>query len=130
MKLSQLTTNAKALEQQLLDPLFRKQWEQTTLARTVAVAVSSYRSQRGLTQAALAERLGSTQPGVARLERGEHNPSLETLVKLSASLVFHFKIDITPTAAKSRPTSERARETAAVALRANEEVTISLAVDG
>jgi transcriptional regulator with XRE-family HTH domain len=36
------------------------------------------------------------QPAVARLESGEHNPSLETLARLANALGFEFRIAVTP----------------------------------
>ena len=41
--------------------------------------VRDARRSAGLTQAQLAERLGTTQPVIARLERGDSNPTFETL---------------------------------------------------
>jgi transcriptional regulator with XRE-family HTH domain len=40
------------------------------------------RRRAGLTQRALAERAGVTQPTVARIERGDSRPSLERLLTL------------------------------------------------
>jgi transcriptional regulator with XRE-family HTH domain len=36
------------------------------------------------------------QPAVARLEAGEHNPSLDTLARLSSALGIDFHIRVTP----------------------------------
>jgi transcriptional regulator with XRE-family HTH domain len=36
------------------------------------------------------------QPAIARLEAGEHNPSIETLVRLAQRLEVDFQIEITP----------------------------------
>ena len=46
------------------------------------------RSAAGLTQAELAERIGTTQSAIARLEsgRGSHSPSLATLQKYARAL--------------------------------------------
>src|SRR2546421_11149548 len=78
------------------DPGFREEWEQTALARLVAAQLIKYRSTNGLSQRALAERLGKKQPYVARLEAGETNPDLETLVNISRALGIEFVIDIAP----------------------------------
>lgn len=51
-----------------------------------------------LSQRALAERLGKKQPYVARLEAGDTNPDLETLVNISRALGIEFVIDIAPAA--------------------------------
>jgi ribosome-binding protein aMBF1 (putative translation factor) len=85
-------------EEKARDPDFREQWEQTALARLVAVQLIKYRAANKLSQRALAERLGKKQPYVARLEAGETNPDLETLVNISRALGIEFVIDIAPAA--------------------------------
>src|SRR5919202_530946 len=80
------------------DAEFRKEWERTTLARLVAAKLIKYRATNGLSQRALAEKLGKKQPYVARLESGESNPDLETLVNISRALGIEFVIDIAPAA--------------------------------
>jgi len=46
------------------------------------------RAKRGLTQAQVAEKIGTTQSAVARLEsgRGKHSPSLATLSRYANAL--------------------------------------------
>ncbi len=46
------------------------------------------RSSAGITQAEVAERIGTTQSAIARLEsgRGKHSPSLATLQKYAGAL--------------------------------------------
>jgi hypothetical protein len=40
--------------------------------------------------------LGWKQPQVARLEVGDHNPAIDTLLHLSRKLGLHFALDISP----------------------------------
>jgi transcriptional regulator with XRE-family HTH domain len=40
--------------------------------------------------------LGMHQPAIARLEAGDHEPSLATLSRLARTLGVEFHIDITP----------------------------------
>jgi transcriptional regulator with XRE-family HTH domain len=87
----------QVLAEQLEDPAFRAEWERTALARAVANRVIAYRAEHGLSQADLARQLGVSQPAVARLEIGEHEPTFTTLSRLSQRLGIHFHIDITPT---------------------------------
>ncbi len=96
MKLSDMRTNDQALARQLKDPEFRAEWERTALARAVATRLVKYRADHQLTQTALADQLGMKQPAVARLESGEHNPSLDTLARLANALGFEFRIAVTP----------------------------------
>jgi transcriptional regulator with XRE-family HTH domain len=44
------------------------------------------RSEAGLTQAQLAERMGTTQSAIARMEGGGSRPTLETLEKLATAV--------------------------------------------
>lgn len=44
------------------------------------------RAERGWSQAALSQRAGLTKEYIARLELGQHDPSLSTLVKLAKAL--------------------------------------------
>jgi transcriptional regulator with XRE-family HTH domain len=84
------------LEEQLLNPELRAQWERTAMARAVAITVVRYRAERSLSQKQLAERLGWKQSQVARLELGEHSPAIDTLIHLSRALDLEFLLDIRP----------------------------------
>lgn len=85
-------------EEMARDPEFREEWERTALARLVAAQLIKYRATNKLSQRALAEKLGKKQPYVARLEAGETNPDLETLVHISRTLGIEFVIGIAPAA--------------------------------
>jgi transcriptional regulator with XRE-family HTH domain len=63
---------------------FEKQFEEFALLDEFLRA----RSEQGLTQAEVAERIGTTQSAVARMEsgRGKHSPSLATLSKYAEAL--------------------------------------------
>lgn len=98
MKLSEMKRFDEVLAEDLKDPEFRAEWERTAVARAVAIRVAAYRAQHALTQAQLAKKLGMTQSAIARLELGEHEPTLTTLARLSQGLDIDFHIDITPAA--------------------------------
>ena len=87
MKLSDIPTHEDVLAAHLdADPKYRSEWERTALARAVAVKVIAYRAKHGVSQTVLARRLGMSQPAIARLESGEHNPTFPTLLRLSKTL--------------------------------------------
>ena len=44
------------------------------------------RAEQGITQAQLAERVGTKQTNISRLERGEGNPTLEFMQKIATGL--------------------------------------------
>jgi ribosome-binding protein aMBF1 (putative translation factor) len=78
------------------DPEFAAEWERTALARAVALAVVRYRITHKLSQSALADRLGMRQPHIARLEAGDHNPSLKMLQRLARCLGLRITLDVAP----------------------------------
>lgn len=87
-------------EEMARDSVFREEWERTALARLVASQLIAYRHDHGLSQAALGKRLRMKQPQIARLEAGEKNPQIETLIRISAVTGIEFVIDIAPAARK------------------------------
>jgi ribosome-binding protein aMBF1 (putative translation factor) len=96
VRLEDLRSGEEVLADELRNPAVRQEWERTALARAVAVRIVEYRAQHGLSQTALARRLGMKQPAIARLEAGDHNPSLDTLARLAHGLGMEFHIAITP----------------------------------
>ena len=96
MRLHDLPSAGTVIEAKLKDPMFRAEWERTAVARAVAIRVLEYRAQHGITQTELARCLGMKQPAIARLEAGEHNPSFETLARLSSTLGIEFHIAVRP----------------------------------
>lgn len=109
MKLSEMKTSDELLAERLRDdPEFRAEWERTALARAIAVAIVRFRADRGLSQRALASVLRMTQPQVARLERGDVNPSMDTLVRVAAGLGIELTINVTPANRKPRLVTKRA----------------------
>ncbi len=61
-----------------------------------AFQIARLRIERGLTQAQLAELVGTKQPSIARLERGTSEPSLAFLRKLAAALGMRVEISFVP----------------------------------
>jgi uncharacterized protein len=60
--------------------------------RTFGQALTAARQQEGLTQAQLAERIGTTQAAITRLEKGRFRPAVRTLERLAAALGVTFEI--------------------------------------
>ncbi len=67
----------------LQDPTYREAYDSLAEEFALAAAVIEARSRAGLTQEELAERMGTTQPVVARLESGRTRPSTRTLERLA-----------------------------------------------
>jgi transcriptional regulator with XRE-family HTH domain len=90
VKLSGLQAAEEIHEQDMQDPEYRREYERTGLATDIAVKVIQYRTDHGLSQTALGRKLGISQPNVARLQAGEHLPSVETLARLASYSVLDF----------------------------------------
>jgi DNA-binding XRE family transcriptional regulator len=88
--------NHQILDEQLADPEFARIWKATELADLIATMLIAYRAKHRLTQTALARQLGMRQPAIARLEAGEHTPSIQTLVKLAEGLGIEIQLRVTP----------------------------------
>lgn len=56
--------------------------------------VARLRMLRGLTQAQLAEMVGTRQPSIARLENGSSHPSLSFLNKIAAALNARVEVNL------------------------------------
>jgi transcriptional regulator with XRE-family HTH domain len=70
------------------DPEFREAFAARRRIHELAEAVRSMREQRGLSQAQLAAAIGSSQPTIARLERGRdlRTPRLDLLERIAHAL--------------------------------------------
>ncbi len=53
---------------------------------SIGAMIARLREDRGLTQAELGDKVGTTQSVIARIEKGEQNLSTETFAKLSEAL--------------------------------------------
>ena len=60
----------------------------------IAERIRRARERRGMTQAELAARIGSTQPALARLEAGGVTPNLDTLQRIAEALGLELVIDL------------------------------------
>ena len=92
----QLISNAEGHARLLEDPDFRTVWAENALARSIGLSIGAYRQRHGLTQTELGARVGMSQSQVARLERMDHTPSFETLLRLADALGLKIEIAIEP----------------------------------
>lgn len=65
---------------------FEKKYLRTAVLYRLAAALLLLRKQRGLTQKELAEKVGTTQTVISRLESASVKPSLETILKVAEAL--------------------------------------------
>ncbi len=80
----------------LKKPKYRKAYEALEEEFVLASAVMAARNRAGLTQQALARKMGTTQPAVARLESGRTRPSMRTLERLAEATGSRLLIRLEP----------------------------------
>jgi ribosome-binding protein aMBF1 (putative translation factor) len=73
---------ADSIEQSLADAEFRAEYERLRPYEELARIVIMRRASLGLTQAELADRMGTTASAISRIESGQHATSAQTLKKL------------------------------------------------
>ncbi len=82
-------------EERAQDPEFRAAYDEEAPWFERALALIGARRAAGITQEELAQRLGVTQPAVARLESGKHPPRLDTLQAVARATGVTFTISPT-----------------------------------
>lgn len=93
--------------------VYREQHDRLAPYRAIARAVILARSERGWTQGQLADRLGTTNTVVSRIESGRHGLSLETLYRLARVLDVTFTVG--PQRLVAEPLDDRRRRGLATA---------------
>ena len=68
-----------------------------------------------LSQRALAQKLGVSQPRVVKLESGEHNPEVDTIINAVRRLGIEFVLDVAPASRKPALVTARAQKHGAIA---------------
>jgi transcriptional regulator with XRE-family HTH domain len=94
VKLSELRSADEIHAEAMQDLEYRREYERTKLANDVAIKVIGFRAGKRLSQSALAGMLGWRQPHVARLEAGDHEPSLATLALLAEVTNMDFSVEV------------------------------------
>jgi ribosome-binding protein aMBF1 (putative translation factor) len=93
------------LEEQLKNPEFKKAYEDLELSSQLAEQVILLRQRRGLTQAQLADKIGTKQSGISRLENMTFLPSLAFLSRIAEALDADIEIRFKPKNKPSNPKS-------------------------
>jgi DNA-binding XRE family transcriptional regulator len=109
------TFDALVAEEQLADPSFRAEWQRLAPAREFAATLLRYRAKHELSQRALAKKLGVSQPRVVKLESGEHNPEVDTIINVVRRLGIEFVLDVAPAGRQPALVTARAQKGGAIA---------------
>ncbi len=103
------------VEGQFADPSFRAEWQRLAPAREFAATLLRYRAEHKLSQRALAKKLGVSQPRVVKLESGEHNPEVDTIINAVRRLGIEFVLDVAPASRKPALVTARAQKCGVIA---------------
>jgi DNA-binding XRE family transcriptional regulator len=101
------------------DDDFRREWLRLAPARQFAVMLIGYRADHDLSQRALADKLGVSQPRVAKMESGEQNPDFDTIVDTVERLGTEFALDVGPAQYEAKLVTKSAKTSGAVARHGN-----------
>jgi HTH-type transcriptional regulator/antitoxin HipB len=93
-----------ALLEKKVDELgLRREVEDELAQILIEHKIANLRKRRGLTQAALAQRSGVSQPMIAQIESGRlNNLTLKTLARTARALDASLKIDLVPRSTSNR----------------------------
>lgn len=86
----------KLFKRWMKKPGFKKGYEALKEQYALANILIGARVKAGLSQAELAERMGTSQSSIARLESGRVRPSLTTLMRLAEATGMALRITLEP----------------------------------
>lgn len=76
----------RCLNEQLKDPEFKKAWEDFQPELQLMNQIIGERIEQNISQKELADRMGTKQANISRIENGNANPSLDFLKRLAKAL--------------------------------------------
>ena len=74
------------LDQQLTVPSVRQAYEEETKVLSIGLQLANQRKRRGLTQAELAKKIGTSTPQLSRTERRPENVNMRTLIRYAEAV--------------------------------------------
>ncbi len=86
----------EALNEQLKNPKFKKEWDELEPEYQIIKAMLDTRNEKAMTQKQLADITGIPQADISRLENGNANPSLKTLQRLADGMGMKLKLEFVP----------------------------------
>ena len=84
------------LKDKMKDPAFKAEYDALEPEFAIMQAMIDARRESGMTQKQLSEKTGINQADISRLERGNANPSLNTLQRLAAGMGMTIKLEFLP----------------------------------
>jgi ribosome-binding protein aMBF1 (putative translation factor) len=91
-----MTRISELKQRWMKNPDFRREYDEADTEYTIIEALIRARNDANLSQAELAEKLGTTQSAVARLEGGGVSPTLSTLRRYAAATGNKLRLELVP----------------------------------
>lgn len=113
------TTWSELKEKRSLTDAGRAAYEDEARIAAFRELVYRLRTEAGLTQAELAERMGTTQSAIARMEGGGTRPTLETLEKVATAVGADLVVGVGEHLSENRSIAKLVREGRAVVRKAS-----------
>jgi transcriptional regulator with XRE-family HTH domain len=93
----------RTVAEELRDPEFAREYTAELQRLRIAEQLARARQARGMTQGELARQMGTSQPAVARMERGDYGGyTIKALTKAAHALGQRLRVELVPS---SRPAS-------------------------
>ena len=86
----------KYLEKQMDDEEFRKEWQESETEYSLIRSIAAARKSRHMTQKELAEATGIDQSDISKIETGNANPALSTLIRLAEGMGMVLHLEFIP----------------------------------
>ena len=86
----------ETLNEQMKDAAFKAASDATEAEYQLIKTMLEARQRKDITQKQLSEITGIAQADISRIENGNANPSLQTLVRLAAGMGARLKIEFVP----------------------------------
>ncbi len=74
------------LDQQLASPGVRRAYEEETKVLSIGMQLARQRKRKGMTQAELARKIGTSTPQLSRTERQPEKVNMRTLIRYAEAL--------------------------------------------
>lgn len=80
------------LDQQLTDPSVRQAFDEEIKVLSIGTQLATQRKRKGLTQAELAKKIGTSTPQLSRTERRPENVNMRTLIRYAKAVGMNLDI--------------------------------------
>ncbi|MBT9330020.1 helix-turn-helix domain-containing protein [Paracidobacterium acidisoli] len=90
------------LKQELRKPKVQQAYDEETRVLSIGLELASQRRRKGMTQAQVAEKIGTSAPQLSRTERRPENVNMRTLMRYAEAVGMNLDIRLVPKAARRK----------------------------